>query len=84
MHLGLPKGITLSKEDIKPKKEYIRDIMNISVPSTSSKIVGSLAHFLEPIVLINILNFVGYSNDFIVREYGIINGYALALLLILQ
>lgn len=84
MLLGLPKGITLSKEDIKPKKEYIRDIMNISVPSTSSKIVGSLAHFLEPIVLINILNFVGYSNDFIVREYGIINGYALALLLIPQ
>ena len=58
--------------------------MSISVPSTSSKIVGSLAHFLEPIVLINILNFVGYSNDFIVREYGIINGYALALLLIPQ
>ena len=84
MLLGLPKGITLSKEDIKPKKEYIRDIMNISVPSTSSKIVGSLAHFLEPIVLINVLNFVGYSNDFIVREYGIINGYSLALLLIPQ
>ncbi len=84
MLLGLPKCITLSKEDIKPKKEYIKDIMNISIPSTSSKIVGSLAHFLEPIVLINVLNFVGYSNDFIVREYGIINGYALALLLIPQ
>lgn len=34
--------------------------MNICVPSTSSKIVGSIAHFLEPIVLINVLSLVGY------------------------
>lgn len=84
MLIGLPKGITLNKEDIKPKKEYIKDVMNISIPSTSSKIVGSIGHFLEPIVLINILSLVGYSNEFIVREYGIINAYSLALLLIPQ
>ena len=84
MILGLPKGFSITKEDVIPKKEYIRDIMDISIPSTSSKIVGSLAHFLEPIILINILSYVGYSNEYIIREYGIINGYALQLLLIPQ
>lgn len=84
MLLGLPKGITISKEDIKPNKEYIKDIMSITIPSTSSKIVGSIAHFLEPIVLINVLSWMGYSNDYIVTEYGIVNGYSLALLLVPQ
>ena len=82
--LGLPKGISIKKEDIRPDKEYVKDVMNICVPSTSSKIVGSIAHFLEPIVLINVLSLVGYPSDFIIREYGIINGYSLALLLIPQ
>lgn len=84
MLLGLPRGITISKEDIRPSKEYIKDIMSITVPSTSSKIVGSIAHFLEPIVLINVLSWMGYTNDYIVTEYGIVNGYSLALLLVPQ
>lgn len=84
MLLGLPKGVKITKEDLRPSKEYIKDIMNICVPSTSSKIVGSISHFLEPIVLINVLSYVGYSNNYIVTEYGIVNGYSLALLLIPQ
>ena len=84
MFLGLPKGVKITKEDLRPSKEYIKDIMNICVPSTSSKIVGSISHFLEPIVLINVLSYVGYSNNYIVTEYGIVNGYSLALLLIPQ
>lgn len=84
MLLGLPKGVKITKKDLRPSKEYIKDIMNICVPSTSSKIVGSISHFLEPIVLINVLSYVGYSNNYIVTEYGIVNGYSLALLLIPQ
>lgn len=84
MLLGLPKGVKITKEDLRPSQEYIKDIMNICVPSTSSKIVGSISHFLEPIVLINVLSYVGYSNNYIVTEYGIVNGYSLALLLIPQ
>jgi len=84
MLLGLPKNMTISKSDLKPSKREIKDVMSVSVPSTSSQIIGSFAHFLEPIILTNTLYMVGYSNDFILREYGIINGYALALLLIPQ
>lgn len=84
MILGLPKNMTLNKNDLKPHRKDIKDVMSISIPSTSSKIIGSIAHFLEPIILTNVLTYVGYSNEFIIKEYGIINGYALSLLLLPQ
>ena len=58
--------------------------MNTSIPATSSKIIGSISYFLEPIILPNILLYVGYSKDYIVYEYGVINAYALTLLLMPQ
>ena len=84
MLLGLPKGITITREDLSPKKNEIKDVLGISVPMTSSKIIGSIAHFLEPIILTTVLTHVGYSSRFIIREYGILNGYSLALLLLPQ
>lgn len=84
MLLGLPKGVKIEKKDIIPSGRNIKDVMSISVPSTSSKIVGSVAHFLEPIILTNVLSYIGYSSDFIVTEYGVVNGYALSLLLLPQ
>lgn len=84
MLIGLPKGMYIRKDDIKPSKKDIKDVMDTSVPSTTSKIIGSVSHFLEPIILTNVLLISGYSQDFIVREYGIINGYALSLLLLPQ
>ena len=77
-----PKNIKPSINDF--KKDDIKKIMNISIPSTSSKIIGSISYFLEPIVLTNILMYVGYSKDFIVYEYGVINAYAMSLLLMPQ
>ena len=84
MLLGLPKGVKINKKDIRPNKRDIKDVLNISIPSTSSKVIGSLAHFFEPIILTNTLLYVGYSKSFILTEYGIINGYVLGLLLIPQ
>ena len=54
------------------------------MPATSSKIVGSISYFLEPIILTNILLYVGYSKDYITFEYGVINAYSLSLLLMAQ
>lgn len=82
MLLFLPKGIRIKKEDIKIDKECVNDVMSISIPSTSSKIIGSLFYFFEPIIITNILSFVGYTKEFIINEYGIINGYAMSLLLV--
>ncbi len=82
MLLFLPKGIHIKKEDIRIDRESINDVMSISIPSTSSKIIGSLFYFLEPIIITNIFSYIGYSKTFIINEYGIINGYAMSLLLL--
>ena len=84
MLIGLPKKMSIRKEDLKPSKDNIKDVLNTSVPSTTSKIIGCISHFLEPIILTNVLLLNGYSKSFIIREYGIINGYALSLLLLPQ
>lgn len=84
MLFGLPKGVSISREDIKLQKNEVKEILGISIPMTSSKIIGCIAHFLEPIILTSVLTSVGYSSKFIIREYGILNGYSLSLLLLPQ
>ena len=76
--------IKINHKDISINKNDIKKIMNISIPSTSSKIIGSISYFLEPIILTNILLFVGYSKDYIIYEYGVINAYSLSILLMPQ
>ena len=78
----LPKKISIKKEDIKPDKVIIKDVLDISVPTTSSRLIGSFGYFLEPIIITFILLKVGYSNNFIVTEYGVITGYVMPLLMI--
>lgn len=77
-----PKNIKPSIKDI--NKNDIKKVMNISIPSTSSKIIGTISYFLEPIILTNTLMYVGYSKEFIIYEYGVINAYAMSLLLMPQ
>lgn len=76
----LPKKITINKEDFVPKKESIKNILNISIPTTGSRIIGNIGHFFEPVIITSILLGLGYSNKFIVTEYGIIAGYIVPLL----
>lgn len=76
----LPKKI--NKNDIKPNKSYIKDILDISLPSTGSRLIGNIGSFFEPIILTFALLKVGYSNEFIVNEYGILNGFVMPLILL--
>lgn len=78
----LPKNFSIRKSDIIPSKKYIKDVFNISVPVTLSRLIGSIGYFFEPIILTSILTKIGYSNNFIVNEYGILNGYVMPLLLL--
>lgn len=78
----LPKNFHLQKKDLKLKPRYIHDILNISIPTTGSRIIGNIGYFFEPILLTTILMSIGYSNSFIVKEYGILTGYTLPLLLL--
>lgn len=78
----LPKNFHMKKRDLIPQRKHIHDILNISIPTTSSRIIGNIGYFFEPIILTTILMNVGYSNSFIVKEYGILNGYTLPLLML--
>ena len=70
------------KEEIKPTKQDVKSLLNIALPTTGSRIVGSIGYFLEPIIITYVLYKVGFDNNYIVKEYGIINGYVLPLILL--
>lgn len=78
----LPKKFSIKKEDIKPKRNNIISILQISIPTTSSRLIGNLGYFLEPIILTHFLIRSGYSSSYIVNEYGIINGYVMPILML--
>ena len=80
--LFAPKNFSIKKEDLKPDIKVVKDIMSIAIPTTSSRIIGNIEYFFEPIILTLTLTLVGYSNDFILNEYGIYNAYVLPLLTI--
>ena len=58
----------------------IKEILNISLPTTGVRLISSLGFFLEPIILTNVLLKTGYASEYITLEYGIINSYVLPLL----
>lgn len=78
----LPKKVDLSKKYFIPEKESLKDVFSISLPTTGSRLIGNIGHFLEPIIITTLLIKIGYSNNFIVNEYGIINGFVLPLILL--
>ncbi len=78
----LPKKLKLTKEDFSFNKTYAKEAMHISVPSTASRLVGSLGYFLEPIILTGTLHFCGYSSSYIINQYGVLSGFVLPLLLL--
>ena len=79
--LFIPKKKILVS-DFKIDNTIFKDVLNISLSATGSRLIGSLSYFLEPIILTFILIKMGYSNNYITHEYGIITGYVFPLLLI--
>ena len=78
----LPKNFKITKNDIKPINKNIKAVMSIGIPSTGSRLIGSIGYFLEPIILTYSLLKIGLTNDYVVTQYGIINGYIMPLLLL--
>lgn len=80
--LFLPKGVKISREDIKPQKKNIKNILAISIPNTNTRLIGNIGYFLEPILLTAGMMAAGYSASFITQEYGIVAGYSMPMLLL--
>jgi len=78
----VPKNKDIDISDFKVDTSLLKDLLHISIPSTGSRLIGSISYFLEPIILTFALSSVGYSKEFITINYGIINGYVYPLLLL--
>ena len=80
--LFLPRDTDIRKSDFKPNRGIIKIILDLSIPTTGSRLIGNIGYFLEPIIITFVLTLIGYSNNYIVEEYGIISGYVMPLLLL--
>ena len=80
--LFIPKNIRITRNDLTPNKNYIKESLHIGIPNTTSRIIGSISYFLEPIILTNVLLKINYTKTFVLKEYGILQGYVLPLLLL--
>ena len=77
-----PKNFTIKKDDLIPDIKIIKEILSIAIPTTSSRIIGNIGYFFEPIILTFTLSLIGYKNNYIISEYGTYNAYVLPLLTI--
>ncbi len=80
--LFLPRNLHIKRNDFIPNKNYIIDSLHIGLPTTTSRMIGSIGFFLEPIFLTNLLLSRGYSINYITEEYGVLSGYVLPLILL--
>lgn len=81
LFLFLPRSFTITKDDLKPNYLYIKDVLNISLPTTTSRIVGTIGYFFEPVILTFVLLKDGYTSSYITIQYGIINAYIMPMVL---
>lgn len=72
----------IQKQDFYLRKDTIKAIFKISIPTTLSRLIGSVTYFLEPVILTTVLLKLGYTKNSIITEYGIINGYVLPVLML--
>ncbi len=78
----LPKKFTIKRIDLKPNFHYLRDVLSVAIPTTSTRIIGTIGYFLEPIILTFVLLKVGYTSSYITTEYGIITAFVMPILLL--
>lgn len=78
--LFMPNKTNIKLRDLKPQIPILNEILSISIPTLTGRIFANICYFLEPIILTNILLFVGYSSEYITTEYGIYNAYVIPML----
>ncbi|MDG4655399.1 stage V sporulation protein B [Ectobacillus antri] len=65
---------------VKAGKDTLHSLMGIALPTTGSRIIGSLSYFLEPIAVTQSLAIAGVTAAVATKQYGELTGYALPLL----
>lgn len=84
LFLFIPKNIKITKKDLIPDYDNVKDIFKISIPTTTGRIISSIGIFLEPIIITYVMLKTGYKNNEITNEYGIISGYVFPMVMMPQ
>ncbi|MEH7123989.1 stage V sporulation protein B [Bacillus sp. JJ1773] len=69
-------------KSVKTGKSTFKDLMSIALPTTGSRMIGSLAWFFEPIVVSHSLAIAGVAAIAATKQYGALTGFALPLLML--
>lgn len=63
-------------------KSTFSELMSIALPTTGSRMIGSVAWFFEPIVVAHSLALAGVAAVAATKQYGALTGFAMPLLLL--
>lgn len=58
----------------------LKELFSIALPSTGSRMIGSISHFLEPIIVAHALAIAGVATVAATKQYGELTGYIIPLL----
>lgn len=61
-------------------KSYLRRLLQIAIPVTGSKLVGSGSYFLESIMIVQSLAYAGVATHLATAQYGTLQGMVMPLL----
>lgn len=78
----LPKNFKIKKNEIKPNFKNTKKVLKTALPTTTTRIIGTISYFFEPIILNYVLTLNGYTNNYIITEYGIITALVMPILLL--
>ncbi|ABS23353.1 stage V sporulation protein B [Bacillus cytotoxicus] len=76
-HISIRNGFL---NTVKESKHTFHSLMEIALPTTGSRLIGSISYFFEPIVVMQSLAIAGVAASVATQQYGILNGYAFPLL----
>jgi len=63
-------------------KQTFKELMQVALPTTGSRMIGSIAWFIEPIVVAHSLALAGLTAINATKQYGVLTGFALPLLML--
>src|SRR5699024_2216408 len=77
------KSISIRKrfaKQLKGSAETRKQLFSIAIPNTGSRLISSISHFLEPILVAQSLAIAGLTTIQATRQYGELTGYVMPLL----
>ncbi|RHW40609.1 stage V sporulation protein B [Neobacillus notoginsengisoli] len=67
---------------VRTGRQPFRELMSVAVPTTGSRLIGSISWFFEPIVVSHSLGIAGVAAAVATKQYGALTGFAMPLLLL--